>query len=57
MRPASTVLLIPPLRRTQNTSDVIFAGRTHSRNRRNLNEQESSQESEMIFPKFTILAN
>ncbi len=57
MRPASTVLFIPPLRQTQNTSDVIFARRTHSRNRRNLNEQESSQESETIFPKFTILAN
>lgn len=57
MRPASTVLFIPPLRRTQNTSDVIFAGRTHSWNRWNLNEQESSQESEMIFLKFTIWAN
>ena len=57
MRPASTVLFIPPLRRTQNTSDIIFAGRTQSRNRWNLNEQESSQESETIFPKFTILAN
>ena len=30
---------------------------THSRNRWNLNEQESSQESEMIFLKFTFWAN
>ena len=28
MRPASTVLFIPPLRRTQNTSDVICERRT-----------------------------
>ena len=30
MRPASTVLFIPPLRQTQNTSDVICEGRTYT---------------------------
>ena len=46
----------PPLRRIQNTSDVIFERQTQRRRCRNLNGQESSRRQGKGCYKFVILA-